>query len=139
MMRGAAPAGTEGALRVLVFEAEGHLFAVRAEDVSMVLPGTGGLPPGTRVVDAVGLLSRGERADRGCAVLLRPANGQEAGIAITATRAKEVALLDAEKLLPLPTFLFNGANPFLGVVTGAGGAVFLLAEPERLIAAAGAR
>lgn len=137
MNRAAAGTGADAALRVLTFEAGGHLFAVRAEEVGMVVASTEALPPGTRVVDIVGLLaSAGRRSDRGCVVLLRPRGGAGAAVAVTAARAREVVGLESEKLLPLPAFLFRGGNPFLGMVTGEAGATFLLAEPERLLAAA---
>src|SRR5262249_51343370 len=129
-----------GVRKVLVFEADRHLFAVLAEEVQRVVPVSGDLPAGTRVVDAVGLLAGTARASGaarspGCTIVRRPSTGSAPAVAIPATRAREVTLLDTEKLLPLPAFLFQGTNPFLGVAAVAGSAIFFLAEPERLLAA----
>lgn len=134
-----ARAGT--ALRVLTFEAGGFLFAVRAETVGQVIPTGKPVPPGTSVVDLVGLLSIADepRPDRGCVVLLKPPQGGSKCAAVTASRANELIDLEGEKLLPLPSYLFSGGNPFLGLFPREEGAIFLLAEPERLLAAAGSR
>ena len=134
-----ARAGT--ALRVLTFEAGGFLFAVRAESVGQVIPSGRSVPPGTSVVDLVGLLSSpcGTSPFRGCVVLLKPQEGGAETAAVTASRANELVDLEPERLLPLPAFLFSGGNPFLGIVPGERGAIFLLAEPERLLAATGSR
>src|SRR5882672_9448018 len=77
-------ARTGTALRVLTFEAGGFLFAVRAEDVGQVMPSGKPLPSGTSVVDLVGMLSNpeGTHPDRGCVVLLKPAEGAGGSAAV---------------------------------------------------------
>jgi len=127
-------------LRALTFDAAGFLFAARSEDVSQVLPSGAPLPRGTSVVDIIGMLSgAGKGGDRGCVVVFRETRGAPGRVAVTASRAREVVDLDAERLLPLPAFLFQGENPFLGVIPSGPEAIFLLAEPERILAAAGSR
>ena len=139
MTHSASEPGAVTALKVLTFEAARMVFAVRAEEVSRIVATRTALPAGTSVVDIVGLLGdAGARSDRSCVVLMNRKSGTGAAVAITATRAGEIVTLDAEKLLPLPGFLFRGGNPFLGMVPGEPSAVFLLAEPERLLAAAAA-
>ena len=139
----AAPSPPEAArapaLQVLTFEAGEHLFAVPAGDVARILAEDAPLPPGTTVVDAVGLLGGGE-GERRCLVLLSPSPGGGGGVAVSAARAGEVCALPHGRLLPLPGFLFRGENPFLGLIPpGKEGErpVFVLAGPERLLACAG--
>jgi hypothetical protein len=128
----------------LTFEAGRHLFAVEAAAVSHVAPPGRPLPEGTTVVDMVGLLSAGERrAERACFVLLKSPRDARPPVAITASRAREVVILDPGALLPLPSFAFGGTNPFLGVLPvgrpgGAGRAIFLLGEASSVLEAAAA-
>jgi hypothetical protein len=131
--------GARTPLKVLTFEAAKMIFAVRAEDVGKVVASTRTLPAGTSVVDIVGLLAdSGPGSDRSCVVLMKGKSRSGAAVAVTATRAMEIVTLDIEKLLPLPGFLFRGGNPFLGMIPGEPAAIFLLAEPSRLLEAAAA-
>ncbi len=128
------PAAT--ALKVLTFEAGATVFAVRAEEVSRVAPSTSKLSPGTSIVDIVGLLAvAGGKSDRRCLVILKGSGSTGASVAVTATRVREIVSMDLDKLLPLPAFLFSGGNPFLGMIPG-DPAIFLLADPERVLRAA---
>ncbi|MBI3451055.1 MAG: hypothetical protein HY049_19350 [Acidobacteria bacterium] len=123
------------ALRVLTFEAGGSLFAVGVHEVAAVAAAVGPPPPGTSVVDVVGILGRaGAPGPRGCLIHLR-SEGAAPPVALTASRAREVIHLKREGVLPLPGFLFQGANPYLGVVAHEGMALFLLAGAESLLRA----
>jgi len=130
-------------LRVLTFAVGDHLFAVPADEVERIDP-SGAFPPGgVSVVDAVGLLgdegrAAGSEPARRCTVVLRSAREGTARVAVTASRAGDVRTIDASRLLPLPSYLFRGENPFKGLApaTEECGTLFLLAGPDRLRAAA---
>ena len=143
----AVPPPARSRLSVLTFQAGDYTLAVPAPDVARLVPAGEPLPEGTVVVDVVGLLPResaqgGERR-RGCMILLtRPGPGGRP-VAVSASRAGEVQVVEPGSLLPIPGFLFRGENPFLGLIPrgpkGAERHVFVLAGPERLLACAGAR
>ena len=129
-------AGTEApALRILTFEAGEHLLAVPADSVEKIAPAAEALRDGMAVIDAAGLLAgAGQAVRRGCYLVLRGRGGSPP-VAISAARAGEVRSIDRERLLPLPGFLFRGANPFVGLAAPercGERATFLLAAPERL-------
>jgi hypothetical protein len=135
-------AGARSGLRLLTFEVGEHLLAVRADAVARVVGWGQALPEGTAVVDLVGLLAAsGARSRRECVILLAAPESRRPPVAVSASRAREVVSLGGEVPLPLPGYLFRGGNPFLGLIPpappGRPQALFLLKEPERLLASAG--
>lgn len=134
-------------LSVLTFEAGDHVLGIPSGDVERLAAPDEPLPQGTTVVDAVGLLPRAEASVRerrcGCYVILSSREPRGAPVAITASRAGEVRMVEPGRLLPLPGFLFPRENPFVGLIPpeehGRRRPVFVVAGPERLLACAGAR
>jgi len=134
-------------LSVLTFEAGDFVLGVPSADVIRLLPAGEPLPEGVSVIDTVGLLPRssvpGRERRRGCRILLAGRDRTAEAVAVTASRAGGVRLVEPGRLLPLPGYLFPRDNPFMGVIPAGEGEgprpVFVLAGPERILACAGAR
>lgn len=137
----------EPRLSVLTFEAGDFVLGVVSGEVTRLVPPGEALPEGVSVIDTVGLLPRsavlGRERRRGCSILLAAGAPGGRALAVTASRAGSVRMVEPGRLLPLPGFLFPKENPFMGIIPAGEGdgerPVFVLAGPERILACAGAR